>query len=102
MELMQRPKTTRQIEVDAVVHAAVSSAMSDFAALLLAYCREGPITDDIIAHVQAQVFTTLKNSSASGLSLELQAVAFTRAVGEVTCLIDSAIARSWAAHRQSG
>jgi predicted ThiF/HesA family dinucleotide-utilizing enzyme len=96
---MQQPKATEQIEVDAVVHAAVSSAMSDVAALLLAYGREGPITDDIIAHTRAQVLTTLKNSSATGLSLELQAVAFTRAVGEVTYLIDSAIARSWAAHR---
>jgi len=66
-----------------------------FAALLLAYGREGPISEVIIAHVRRQVLMVLKNASASSLTLELQAIAFNRAVEEVTLLINSAVHRGW-------
>lgn len=92
---MSKSDATQQVEVERVLHAAVTSAMSDFAALLLAYGKEGPITEDIIAHVQQQVLTTLKNASATGMPLELQAVTFSRAVEEVDLLIASAIRRGW-------
>jgi putative flippase GtrA len=81
-------------EVDAVVHVAVSAALSDFAALLMAYGWNQTFTDDIIQHAQNEVVRTLKNSSASNLSLELQAIALFRAVQEVELLMRDAIQRS--------
>jgi hypothetical protein len=96
---MRTPKADAQTDIEEVVHAAVAAAMSDVAALLIAYGREGVITDDIIAHVESEVVTTLKNSSASNLPLEQQAIALTRAIDEVTWLIAHAVARSRAAHR---
>ncbi|MBS0639848.1 MAG: hypothetical protein JSS43_08255 [Proteobacteria bacterium] len=96
---MRNPATAQQLEIQSVIHAAVASAMSDFAALLIAYSMEGPITEDILVHVQAQVITTLKNASVTGMPLELQAVTISHAVEEVSSLMSSAIRRGASAQR---
>jgi hypothetical protein len=77
------------------MHAAVASAMADVAALLLAYGKEDPISEEIVTHAQEQVVMVLKNTSASSLPLEQQAIALNRAVEEVTVLTNSAVRRGW-------
>ncbi len=96
--MMPQPTPPRDHQADNVVNAAVKWALSDFIALLLAYGRNGPVSDDIIVHIREQVTVTLKNASVTGMPLELQAAALSRALDDLAGFIDSAIDRGWKAH----
>jgi hypothetical protein len=80
---MSKPDATYSAEVERVVHAAVASAMTDFAALLLAYGRKGLLLRYYrscagAGVVSTTVFARKKSFRLTGVSSQRSQLALTR------------------------
>ena len=72
----------------------ITMGLQDFAAKLIAHVSAGGTLDDnALASIRASCVLDLKNSDATGPSIEQQAEVFRKAIDDLEKLVDGAIQR---------